>query len=98
MAQCLAAHGGLLGRSQGEPPRVGFLVGARGIVFHRAHFEPGEDVVVEACPRRSTAGLFDFACKVEARDGTPIAEGRVQCFVQEGLEALRRMGWKEKRS
>jgi predicted hotdog family 3-hydroxylacyl-ACP dehydratase len=95
MAQCLAAHGGLLGRSRGEPPLVGFLVGARGLSLHVARFARGRELVVEAAPRQSTAGLFDFVCKVEDPDGTLLADGRVQCFVQQNLDALRRMGWKE---
>jgi len=96
MAQCVAAHGGLLGRSRGEPPRVGFLVGARALELRVARFEPGDALVVEARPRRSTAGLFDFACRVErAADGAVLAEGRVQCFVQESAAALKRLGWKD---
>lgn len=96
MAQCIAAHGGLLGHSRGEPPRVGFLVGTRALVLHVPRFEAGEALVVEARPRRSSSGLFDFACTVErASDGRVLAEGRVQCFVQESAAALKQLGWKE---
>lgn len=96
MAQCIGVHGGLLGRSRGEPPRVGFLVGGRELVLRAASFGEDEDLVVEARPRRSSAGLFDFACRIErARDGEVLAEGRVQCFVQESPEALRQLGWKD---
>jgi predicted hotdog family 3-hydroxylacyl-ACP dehydratase len=95
IAQCAAAHGGLVGRAHGEPPRTGFLVGARKVVLHVPSFDGDEELVVRVERGRDASGLFDFAGRVtRLGDETPLVEGRVQCFVQESAEAFRRMGWK----
>jgi predicted hotdog family 3-hydroxylacyl-ACP dehydratase len=84
MAQCIAAHAGLVLRTEGEmaPPR-GFLVGARGLRFHVARF--GRAQCLEATARRRWAGsqsLVAFECEVrDANGGALLAEGRLNCFL-----------------
>lgn len=80
MAQAIAAHGGLLARSEaaaaraaagecreaGEPaePRPGFFVGARRVAFKTDRFEAGRPLVVTARHLRGTSGLIAFDCSI----------------------------------
>ncbi len=41
MAQCAAAHEGLLARAEGRPLPRGFLITARTLCLHRSHFTGG---------------------------------------------------------
>ncbi len=83
MAQCIAAHAGLVGRASGEPPRVGFLLGARLVTFHARCYRRGQRLAVRAHrlwggPR----GMVAFDCDVtDAETGTVLAEGRLNCFM-----------------
>jgi predicted hotdog family 3-hydroxylacyl-ACP dehydratase len=82
MAQCIAAHGGLVGRGSGKPPQLGFLIGARRIDFHAPGFHPGQTLEVTA--RRvwgGAEGLVSFDCTlVDASTRAVLAEGRLNCF------------------
>ncbi len=91
MAQCIAAHGGLIGRAAGEPPQVGFLLGSRCLSFHAARFHPGQTLVVRATRVWGKArGMVSFDCSLEdSATGALLAEGRINCFVPEPGEALR---------
>jgi len=90
MAQCVAAHAGLVARTAGEPPRVGFLLGGRRVTFHVARFHPGERLRVNA--RRvwgGPGGMVSFECSLEdATTGKLLAEGRLNCVLAEAEEAL----------
>lgn len=90
MAQCIAAHGGLVGRANGTPPQVGFLLGSRGVVFHTTRFLAGQRVEVTA--RRvwgKSPGMVSFDCVVEdATTRARLVEGRLNCFVPENEHAL----------
>ena len=82
MAQCIAAHGGLVGRSSGEAPRVAFLIGSRRVLFHASRFRPGQ--TLEAAASRvwgGTRGMASFECTLkDAANGALLAEGRLNCF------------------
>jgi len=82
MAQCIAAHGGLVGRSSGEAPRVAFLIGSRRVLFHASCFRPGQ--TLEATASRvwgGTRGMASFDCTLkDAANGALLAEGRLNCF------------------
>ena len=82
MAQCIAAHSGLLGLDGGGPPRVGFLVGSRRMTFHARRFRRGQRLTVQA--RRVWAGaqgMVAFDCSIaDADTGALLAEGRLSCF------------------
>ena len=78
MAQCAAAHGGLLARARGEAPRPGLFVGSRRLVFRCEAFAPDAALLVTA---RHAAGRGDslaFDCTVEdPAGGPPLVEGRL---------------------
>jgi len=82
MAQCIAAHAGLIGRASEKPPRVGFLIGSRRIDFHAPCFRRGQTLEVTA--RRvwgGAEGLVSFSCTLrDASTRTLLAEGRLNCF------------------
>ncbi len=84
MAQCAAAHGGLVARAEGRAPSPGMLVGAKRIAFERARFEPGESLQVEARFAGAAGGLAAFECALHA-DGERVARGTLSVFVSDAL-------------
>ena len=90
MAQCVAAHAGLVAHAEGEQPRPGFLLGGRRVTFHVARFQQGERLRANA--RRvwgRPGGMASFDCSLEDETtGTLLVEGRLNCVVVEGLEEL----------
>jgi predicted hotdog family 3-hydroxylacyl-ACP dehydratase len=89
MAQCVAAHGGLVGRALGLPVRPGLFLGTRGVRLHADDFAPVERLEVCARHLRGELGLVSFACRVE-RPGEPepLAEGNLSVYVVERIEDL----------
>lgn len=83
MAQCVAAHAGLLGLAGGEVPRVGFLVGSRRMTLHARGFRRGQRLAVQARQLRGgTQGMVAFDCSIaDADTGALLAEGRLSCFM-----------------
>jgi predicted hotdog family 3-hydroxylacyl-ACP dehydratase len=91
MAQCVAAHAGLQARAQGEPIRIGLLLGSRGIDIRTPAFAVGQ--VLEVHARRRWAGreLGSFACRIVDRaDGTVLVEGTLSVLLARDLDALAR--------
>ncbi|MCP4004218.1 MAG: 3-hydroxylacyl-ACP dehydratase [bacterium] len=93
MAQCVAVYGGLVDRERGDPPRLGFLLGSRSLVFHRVLYNPGQRLEVSATRTWGAAsGMVSFDCAVrDAATAEILAEGRLNCFIPEkgvALEAL----------
>jgi 3-oxoacyl-[acyl-carrier-protein] synthase-1 len=82
MAQCIAAHAGLVGRADGKPPQLGFLVGSRRIDFHTPGFRRGQTLEVTA--RRvwgGVEGAASFDCALlDASTRAVLAAGRLSCF------------------
>lgn len=83
MAQCAAAHEGMLARTEGRPPPLGFLISARGLRLHCAHFGAEEFLRVRACRARGRPGLgaLSHSCSIhaanEGTEGALLAEGRL---------------------
>jgi predicted hotdog family 3-hydroxylacyl-ACP dehydratase len=90
MAQCAAAHGGLLGRAHGEPPRPGLFVGSRRLVFRCTRFEPEVELRVRArlAVRRGDTLAFDCAVDDPA-GGAPLVEGRLNVLLLPGIPPRR---------
>jgi len=88
MAQCVAAHAGLLARARGEKPKPGLLLGSRRLVLRRPTFESGGLLEVRA--RHGTgSSAMAFHCEVREREGTePLVEGRLNVYQPESLAAL----------
>jgi predicted hotdog family 3-hydroxylacyl-ACP dehydratase len=85
MAQCVAAHAGMLGRAVGAEPRVGYLVSSRRLRFHAPRFVPGQQLRVSAAQLwGGQQGMVSFQCKVEdASSGALLVEGRLNCYLPE---------------
>lgn len=89
MAQCIAAHAGLCARSAGHPPRVGLLIGASRVAFHRAAFRSGQALTVVAEHVWGETALGSFACRVDDADtARPLAEGTLKVFAPADLGAF----------
>ena len=93
MAQCIAAHGGLVARACGEPPRPGVLLGARRVSFAVQSFEAGRELRVAARHHRGVRGLLVFDCEIrDARGGAPLVYGRLNVYTVDGWDALEAVG------
>jgi predicted hotdog family 3-hydroxylacyl-ACP dehydratase len=91
MAQCIAAHAGLLARAAGRPPRVGFLVGSRSLRFHAERFRAGQRLAISAAHLwGQESGMVTFECRIEDEaSGRLLVEGRLNCFTPETLSPWR---------
>jgi predicted hotdog family 3-hydroxylacyl-ACP dehydratase len=90
MAQCAAAHGGLVARARGEAPRPGLLVGSRRLVFRCDSFAPDVALRVTARHVAGHGDSFAFDCSVEdPAGGPPLVEGRLSVvLLDESLVAV----------
>ena len=82
MAQCVAAHGGLVARAAGEEPRIGLLLGSRRVTLHQPRYSRGERLIARA--KRvwgKEDGLVAFDCSLRGEDGGLLAEARLNCFL-----------------
>lgn len=78
MAQCVAAHGGLLARAAGAAPRPALLLGSRRLAIRVDRFEVGQSLLVSARHHRSGPGIVAFDCEVrDAAGGRALVEGRL---------------------
>lgn len=90
MAQCVAAHGGLVARALGEPVRPGLFLGSRGVRLRTDDFGPDEVLEVRARHLRGELGLVAFACSLSRPgEGEPVAEGNLSVYVVDRIESLR---------
>ncbi len=93
MAQCIAAHGGLVARERGLPPRPGVFLGSRRVRFGVQRFEIGRELRVVARHHRGERGLVAFDCEIRELDGgSPLVHGRLNVYLVETWEALEGVG------
>ena len=84
MAQCIAAHGGLIARREGRAPAPGMLVGAKRVSFERARFAAGESLEVEARFAGGAGALASFECAL--RTGAEVvATGSLSVYVSDAF-------------
>jgi predicted hotdog family 3-hydroxylacyl-ACP dehydratase len=82
MAQCAAAHGGLLGHARGEAPRPALFVGSRRLVFRCECFTPDQAIVATARLAAGRSDTLAFDCTVEdPAGGAPLVEGRLHVLL-----------------
>ena len=87
MAQCAAAHGGLVGRQRGLPPRPGLFLGSRRVRFRVDAFR--RPLRVTARHHRGETGLVAFDCSIrEGDEALALAEGRITLYVFRDWQAL----------
>ncbi len=91
MAQCVAAHGGLVSRARAESPRPGLLLGSRRVRFSTASFSPERELRVEARHHHGESGLVAFDCEIrDAAGGEPLVRARVNIYIVDRWEDLQR--------
>jgi len=82
MAQCIAAHGGLIARRQGLPPRPGLFLGSRRVRFGAEAFAAGRELRVRARHHHGERGLVAFDCEIqEAAGGPPLVSARLNVYI-----------------
>jgi predicted hotdog family 3-hydroxylacyl-ACP dehydratase len=90
MAQCVAAHGGLLARARGEPVKVGFLIGCRRLEFLTPGYRVGQSLIAVARHVWGQGELASFACRLaDARGGAVLVEGQLSVVLPDTLDAVR---------
>jgi len=82
LAQCIAAHAGLIGREAGASPKLGFLLGSRRLRFHTARFGRGSSLLVKVTRVwGGSSGMVAFDCSIEDRQtGERLVDGRLTCM------------------
>jgi predicted hotdog family 3-hydroxylacyl-ACP dehydratase len=91
MAQCVAAHSGLLARAAGQPVRIGVLIGCRRLVLRTPRFPVGQALEIAAQRAWGDATLGSFRCSVrDGASGTLLAEGTLSVALPDDLGALRK--------
>lgn len=87
MAQCIAAHAGLVALRRGETPRPGLFLGSRRTRIDVDAFRRGQRLEVTSTHRRGEDGLAWFDCSIEdADDGKTLAQGRLSVYAMDGFE------------
>lgn len=84
MAQCAAAHGGLVARAAGIAPPAGMLLGTRRLILAIDSFEPGQ--ILRVATRRVHAGaqMLSFAATIHDDGGEKLlAEARINIHLAE---------------
>jgi len=93
MAQCIAAHGGLLARELGQAPKPGLFLGSRRVRFGVGCFESGRELRVSARHHHGERGLVAFDCEIqEAMGGASLVSGRLNVYIVESWGELGAIG------
>jgi predicted hotdog family 3-hydroxylacyl-ACP dehydratase len=79
MAQTIAAGAGLSARGQGQPARMGFLLGCRSLSIAVDSFRVGDHLTIVAHRRWGENDLGSFACQVRRGDEV-LVEGALTVY------------------
>lgn len=89
MAQCIAAHAGLVGQARGEPVRPGLFLGSRRVRFSVQHFAADQRLRVSARHRAGVSGLVAFDCEIrDVSGGPPLVRARANVYIVEHWQEL----------
>src|SRR5689334_9290282 len=88
MAQCAAAHSGLVERGKGKPIRLGFLLGSRKVTFHVSRFAAGAQLRVHARVVWDDGELASFACSVRDERGHDLADCELSAYSPHDIQDL----------
>lgn len=90
MAQAIAAHVGLVKRSEGKPVAPGVLLGTRSYGARSPAFAPGTPLRISAARAFSDAsGLAAYDCAIDA-DGATLASATLKVFEPADFRAFLR--------
>ncbi|EWG97813.1 hypothetical protein Q427_33980 [Halomonas sp. BC04] len=92
LAQAIAAWAGVQAVSQGDEPRIGFLLGTRRYCCESPWFAFDQPIRVEvALDFRADNGLGAFRGELRGSHGESLATATLNVFQPESLEALKAM-------
>ena len=90
MAQAIAAHVGLIARSQGRPPQRGVLLGTRQFRASRTRFPAERELLIKArVSYRDESGLGSYDATIDL-DGAEVAAANVTVYEPADFEAFLR--------
>jgi predicted hotdog family 3-hydroxylacyl-ACP dehydratase len=82
MAQCIAAHAGLVEHAAGRMPAIGFLIGARRVALHADGYRPGQVLHVTVRRLWGQARLGAFVCSIrDSRTDAVLADGTLSAYL-----------------
>jgi len=87
MAQAVAAHGGYRSLTQGEPVKVGFLLGTPHLKFYCESFSNGTTLNVEVLEDWGDHQLMRFQCAIRDTAGNLLMETGLNVFQPKDLDA-----------
>lgn len=88
MAQTIAAHVGLLARSQGQAPKLGVLLGTRAYQVTMSHFPPGDLLTVKVkLIFRDASGLGAYQCVITRHEET-VATATIKVYEPDDVNAF----------
>jgi predicted hotdog family 3-hydroxylacyl-ACP dehydratase len=97
MAQCVAARGGLKSLANGEPPRLGFLLGSRRLELPAATLPCDRELEVHAEHLWGDQRMVAFSCSIrDARDGDVLVAAKINAYVPDD-EELAQLGLESSR-
>lgn len=79
MAQTIAAWSGLMSRSRGEKPKLGFLLGTRHLDLNISNFESGQVLDIYGKLLYKTDEMASFECHVDLK-GREVARAKMNVF------------------
>jgi predicted hotdog family 3-hydroxylacyl-ACP dehydratase len=89
MAQAVAAHAGMVSRSRGEPPEIGFWLGTRLADFFTDGYPLGQTLHVTVRHVWGEGELFSFDCSIaDAADGRSLAAAQLNVFRPADVDAI----------
>lgn len=64
MAQTVSTFAGIQGRSRGQAPKIGFLLGTRKLALPKAYFQLGSTLTIRVQRQYLHEGLGQFYCEI----------------------------------
>lgn len=80
MAQAIAAIDGMKRKTDGLPPKIGFLLSCRRYHVTSAHFAEGAHLRITATMVFTTGEMFNFDCRIEDEHGDELAKASMNVY------------------
>lgn len=80
MAQAISAIDGMKRKTDGLPPKIGFLLGCRRYHVTSAHFAEGARLRITATMVFTTGEMFNFDCRIEDDQGIELAKAAMNVY------------------
>jgi len=87
MAQSIAAYSGLQAKEAHKTVKIGFLLGTRKLELKTAHFQLGDEIIIEASPLYNDGEMASFDCSAK-HEGQVVAIARLNVYQPNEVEEI----------